>query len=94
MEGETRDGLPSTARVQVEPQARLMLVEAGGGTQRYTLDTDWDLWFNGRSERDPRLGILLSPSRGSMWLDVTARDGQRREVRSLPFLCDPEGNAG
>jgi hypothetical protein len=90
-EGAARDGMPSTARVQVQPEARLMLVDASGALQRYTLDTDWDLWFNGRSERDPRLGLILSPSRGTMWLDVPARASQRQEVRSLPFVCEPEG---
>jgi hypothetical protein len=71
-----------------------MLVHASGGApQRYTLDTTWDVWFNGRSERDPRLGIVPSPSRGSMWLDLPARAGLRQDMRSLPFACEPEGSA-
>jgi hypothetical protein len=84
-------GTPANVRVRVEPDERVILVDASGAVQRYTLDTDWDVWFNGRSERDPRLGIILSPSRGSMWLDMPSRATARAEVRSLPFQCEPEG---
>ncbi|HEX2552721.1 MAG TPA: hypothetical protein VHL98_03405 [Microvirga sp.] len=89
---ERSAGAPATVRVQVQPESRVMLVDAGSTLQRYTLDTDWDVWFNGRSERDPRLGIILSPSRGSMWLDVPSRASPRQEVRSLPFACESEGS--
>ena len=90
-EDTPRDGTPAEVRVRVQPEARIMLVDASGASaQRYSLDTNWDVWFNGRSERDPRLGIILSPSRGSMWLDVAAKSGPRQEVRSLAFVCEPE----
>ena len=51
-----------------------------------------DVWFNGRNERDPRLGIILSPSRGHMWLDSAARPGVRGgDIVSQPFDCRPDG---
>jgi hypothetical protein len=89
-----RGGMPAQVRVRVEPQARLILVEATGGREmsRYTLDSTSDVWFNGRNERDPRLGIILSPSRGHMWLDSAARPGVRGgDIVSQPFDCRPDG---
>lgn len=89
--GRPRDGTPAEVRVRVQPEARIMLVDASGANvQRYTLDTNWDVWFNGRSERDPRLGIILSPNRGTMWLDVAVRSNGHQEFRSLAFACEPE----
>ena len=89
-----RGGMPAQVRVRVEPQARLILVEATGGREmsRYTLDSTSDVWFNGRNERDPRLGIILSPSRGHMWLDSATRPGVRGgDIVSQPFDCRPDG---
>ncbi len=80
-------------RVRVEPQAKFILVDSSGGREvvRYTLDSTGDLWFNGRNERDPRLGIILSPSRGHMWLDTSTRSASRPGILSQPFDCRPEG---
>ncbi|HEX2552136.1 MAG TPA: hypothetical protein VHL98_00445 [Microvirga sp.] len=89
-----RSGVPAQVRVRVEPQARVILVDTTGGREilRYTLDSTGDVWFNGRNERDPRLGIILSPSRGHMWLDSSARPGSRGgDIISQPFDCRPEG---
>ena len=89
-----RNGAPAQVRVRVEPQARLILVETTGGREmsRYTLDSTSDVWFNGRNERDARLGIILSPSRGHMWLDSAARPGMRGgDIISQPFDCRPDG---
>ncbi len=90
-----RGGTPAQVRVRVEPQARVILVDSTGGREvaRYTLDSSGDVWFNGRNERDPRLGIILSPSRGHMWLDISARSGLRADITSQPFDCRPEGTA-
>ncbi len=81
-EGHAQEGTPSTVRVRVEPEARVMLVHASGGTpKRYTLDTTWDVWFNGRSERDPRLGIVPSPSRDG----VRMVPNERLPIQLLPY---------
>jgi hypothetical protein len=79
--------------VRVEPEARVIVVEAEGLPQRYTLDSAGDVWFNGRNEQDPRLGIILSPSSGTMWLDRVSGEAARRVVaRAQSFRCRSEGS--
>ena len=87
-----RGAKPDLVRVRIEPNARSIVVDAGGASQRYTLDSAGDVWFNGRNERDPRLGIILSPSSGSMWLDSAVGEASQRFVtQAQSFRCRPEG---
>jgi hypothetical protein len=89
---EGRESRPDLVRVRIEPDARSIVVDRGGASQRYTLDSAGDVWFNGRSERDPRLGIILSPSSGSMWLDSAVGEASQRFVsHAQAYLCRPEG---
>ncbi len=89
---DARGARPDLVRVRIEPDARSIVVDTGGAPQRYTLDSAGDVWFNGRSERDPRLGIILSPSSGSMWLDAAVGESsQRFTAHAQPFRCRPEG---
>ncbi len=90
---DPRGDAPGSVRVRIEPGARSIVVDATGeAPQRFTLDSAGDVWFNGRSERDPRLGIILSPSSGSMWLDtVVGEVSQRFVAHAQPFRCRAEG---
>jgi hypothetical protein len=87
--------VPETVRVRVEPADKAILVEAagtpegGGDPIRYSLDQTFVAWFGGRNERDPRLGIVLSPSQGNLWLDVAA--GEPGPVRPHRFDCRADG---
>jgi hypothetical protein len=85
--------------VRVEPQARTILIDpegagpdGGDGPVRYTLDQAFVAWFGGRHEQDPRLGVVMSPIQGSLWLDVAA-EGQASPgpVQPHRFRCRPDG---
>jgi hypothetical protein len=91
--GDPQGAGAGMVRVRIEPGSRAIVVDAAGAApQRYTLDSVGDVWFNGRSERDPRLGIILSPSSGSMWLDTMAGEvNQRFVAQAQPFRCRAEG---
>jgi hypothetical protein len=86
-------GAPALVRVRVEPAKRVIVVDAGEGLpQRYTLDSAGDIWFNGRNERDPRLGIILSPSSKTMWLDTAIGEPAHQMVaQAQSFRCRSEG---
>ncbi len=98
-EGAPAPGGPSDVRVRVEPGEKAILVEgrgvareAGAGSARYTLDQNYVAWFGGRHERDPRLSVVLSPTQGSMWLDVAEeRNSSGPGVRPQRYRCQTEG---
>lgn len=92
-EADAAGDAPGMVRVRVEPEKRVIMVDAGEGLpQRYTLDSAGDIWFNGRNEQDPRLGIILSPSSGTMWLDTASGEPQHQVVaRAQSFRCRSEG---
>lgn len=87
---------PPIQRVRIDPAAMLLLVETAeagaGSTESYSIDTNMDVWLGGRNRRDPRLGFVLTHSRGQLRIDWAVGGSLRAPVRSYEFRCVPDGN--